>query len=232
MKHELGIQRPACLVEDWPGKFEAFSWLEYVVTIPNPIFLVTTRKANGAANANLQSWGLLLGSGDHFYSLMAILKHNHTYENILREREWCLNYPDFYHYPECFDTIACNQAENDEITEAGFTIEPARLVQAPRIAECLINLECRLEREEPLFEGANWHLFIGRVVHAAVDERAMAPEPEERLRSMKLMYNVRSTVNPLDGRFYGPNTLGLLSEVVKIFKEDGQRQDWPKRRPS
>jgi flavin reductase (DIM6/NTAB) family NADH-FMN oxidoreductase RutF len=226
MKHEFGPKRPECLVEDWPGKYGAFPWLEYVATLPNPIFLVTTRKANGASNASLQSWGLLLGGGDTCISLLAILKHQHTCANILREREWCLNYPDFAHYPPCFETLWCNGPENDEIADAGLTLEPGREVRAPRIGECLINLECRLEREQELFEGAGWHLFFGRVVHAAFDERALAPEPEQRMREMQLIYNIRSTVNPLDGSFYGPNTLGLLKEVVKIFPEGGGIPEW------
>jgi flavin reductase (DIM6/NTAB) family NADH-FMN oxidoreductase RutF len=116
---------------------------DYVVTIPNPIFLVTTRKANGTANANL---------------------------------------------------------------------------------------ECHLEREEPLVTGSNWYLFVGRVLHVTMDERAMLPEPEERMREMGLMYNIRSTVNPMDGHFYGPNILGLLSQAVMIFPDDGHMPDWSKSR--
>jgi Mg2+/Co2+ transporter CorB len=61
MKREISITQPEYLIEDWPGKYDVFSWLEYIVTVPNPIFIVTTRKANGAPNANLQSWGLLIG---------------------------------------------------------------------------------------------------------------------------------------------------------------------------
>ena len=95
MKHEIGITRPEVLIEDWPGKYEVFSWLEFVVTVPNPIFLVTTRKANGAPNANLQSWGLLVGEAGNYTSLFALLDHAHTYDNILREREWCVGYPSF-----------------------------------------------------------------------------------------------------------------------------------------
>jgi hypothetical protein len=52
MKREISIAQPAYLVEDWPGKYDVFSWLEYIVTVPNPIFFVTTRKPNGAPNAN------------------------------------------------------------------------------------------------------------------------------------------------------------------------------------
>ena len=155
-KHEISIAQPAHLTEDWPGKFDFFSWLEYVVTVPNPIFLITTRKANGAPNANLHSWGLLTGDRDHYSSLLALLNNCHTYANIQREREWCINFPSFEQYPQCFETIHCNRPDNDEITEAGFTVEPARMVQAPRIAECMVSLECRLEWQRPLLEGSRW----------------------------------------------------------------------------
>jgi flavin reductase (DIM6/NTAB) family NADH-FMN oxidoreductase RutF len=220
MKYEIGIAQPDYLIEDWPRKFEVFSWLEYVVTVPNPIFLITTRKANGAPNANLHSWGLLVGSKDHYLSLLTLLNTTHTYANILREREWCINIPSSRQYPQCFQTIQCNGPDNDEITEAGFTVEEAKLVNAPRIAECLINLECQLEWERPLSEGNLWHLFVGRVIHVAVDEVAMVPEPTQRMETLSLMYNIRSTVHPLDGRYYGPNTLGLLNQVLKIFPDD------------
>ena len=219
MKHEIGITQPEYLVEDWPSKYEVFSWLEYVVTVPNPIFLVTTRKANGAPNANLHSWGLLIGERDQYSSLLALLDHTHTYANILQEGEWCVNFPSFEHRSQCFETIFCNGPDNDEITEAGFTVEPARTVQAPRIAECPVNLECRLEWHRPLYEGTHWHLFAGRVLHTAMDDAVMVPDPVERMQAMGLMYNIRSTVNPLDGRQYGPNTLGLLSQVVKPSTE-------------
>ncbi|MBN1641218.1 MAG: flavin reductase [Anaerolineae bacterium] len=219
MKHEIGIEQPSYLVEDWPGKYQVFSWLEYVVTVPNPIFLVTTRKANGAANANLHSWGLLVGEGAHYSSLLAMLEHTHTYANIVREGEWCLNYPSVEDYPQCFETIQCNGPDNDEIVDAGLTAEPAHVVQAPRIAECAISLECKLTWHRPLYEDSQWHLFVGRVLHAAMDEAAMAVDPGERIAALGLMYNVRGTVHPLSGAYYGPNTLGLLNRVMRIFPE-------------
>jgi flavin reductase (DIM6/NTAB) family NADH-FMN oxidoreductase RutF len=226
MKHEIDFTQPAYLVEDWPGKYEAFSWLEYVVTVPNPIYIVTTRKENGAPNANLQSWGLLVGKAGSYSSLLALLEHSHTYGHILHEGEWCVNFPSFEHYPHCFETIYVNAADNDEITEAGFTVEPAKVVRAPRVAECPVCLECHLEWHRPLYEGSPVHLFAGRVVHLAMDEAVMAPDPVERMRAMRLMYNVRSTVHPLTGAQYGPNTLGLLSQVEKVFTDDGQPKGW------
>jgi flavin reductase (DIM6/NTAB) family NADH-FMN oxidoreductase RutF len=155
MKHEINIAQPEYLIEDWPGKYEIFSWLEYVVTVPNPMFIVTTRKANGAPNANLHSWGLLVGEKGNYSSLLALLDNTHTYGNILREREWCVGFPSFEFYHQCFETIHCNAPDNDEITAAGFTVEPAKTVQAPRIAECSATLECRLEWRQPLYENSH-----------------------------------------------------------------------------
>ncbi len=31
MKREIGIAQPEYLIEDWPGKYDLFSWLEYRV---------------------------------------------------------------------------------------------------------------------------------------------------------------------------------------------------------
>jgi len=220
MKHEIGTTQPDYIIEDWPGKNEVFSWLEYIVTVPNPIFLVTTYKENGKPNANLHSWGFPVGDRNHFSFLLALMEGTHTFANILRTGEFCVNYPSFKDYPAFFETIAKNGPENDEIQDAGFTLEPARLVGAPRIAECFFNLECRLEWNRPIREASRWQTLLGRVVHVAVDERVMVPEPEERARRMGLMYNMRSNVNALTGEYYGPSTLGLLNEIVKIFPEN------------
>ena len=225
MKREISITQPGYLVEDWPGKYDVFSWLEYIVTVPNPIFFVTTRKANGAPNANLNSWGLLIGEKGNYSSLVALLDNSHTYNNILREGEWCVCFPPFQYYRQCFETIRLNAPDNDEIIDAGFTVELPKTVQAPRIAECSVNLECRLEWHHPLYENSRWHLFAGRVLHLAMDESVMIPDPVERMRIMELMYNVRSTIHPLTGEQYGPNTLGLLSSVKKIFPDEGHLKE-------
>jgi flavin reductase (DIM6/NTAB) family NADH-FMN oxidoreductase RutF len=227
MKHEINITQPEYLVEDWPGKYSIFSWLEYIVSVPNPIYIITTRKPNGAPNANLQSWGLLIGEAGNYTSLLALLDNTHTYANILREGEWCVGFPSFQHYLKCFETIKRNAADNDEITDSGFTVERPQLVQAPRVAECPINLECRLEWHHPLYGNSPWHLLAGRVCHLAMDEAVMVPDPVERLRRMELMYNIRSTLHPMTGDQYGPNTIGLLSQVEDIFNPQG----YPKKAP-
>ena len=217
MKHEIQIDTPENLEEIWPGSYDLFSWLEYVVTIPYPMFIITTRKANGVPNACLHSWGFLVGDRDNYTSILGVLDYYHTFENILREGEWCLNYPSLDDYEKCFQTIHVNEADNDEITAAGLTVEAGQIIHAPRIAESHINLECKLEWHRPLYENSQWHIMAGRIVHVAMDETAMATEPDERMKGMQLMYNIRGLMNPISGEMNGYNSLGLLSKVVKAF---------------
>jgi hypothetical protein len=45
MKHEIEVTTPENITEFWPGSYDLFSWLDYVVTIPNSICLITSMKA-------------------------------------------------------------------------------------------------------------------------------------------------------------------------------------------
>lgn len=53
----------------------------------------------------------------------------------------------------------------------------------------------------------------------------MVPDPVERMQIMELMYNIRSTVHPMTGEQYGPNTLGLLNRVEDIFGKQEHPKD-------
>ncbi len=92
---------------------------------------------------------------------------------------------------------------------AGFTTEPSRVVRSPRIAECLAHMECTLQWHRPLAEGSRARVFVGKVVHVAMDERACITDPRERLIALSTMYNVRSTLNPLTGETH-PGGLGIV----------------------
>jgi len=152
MKIELGIQKPSNLIEKWPGQYNIFSWMEYVTTIPQPLFLVTTYKENGMPNACFQAWSTYTGEGNNYFVVFSILKSHHTYHNILRNKEFCINFPEAKYLDNCYMTIKNNDDDVDEITASGFTLEQAKIVNAPRIKECFLNFECTFEWEKPLFD--------------------------------------------------------------------------------
>lgn len=206
MKHVFGPEKPEYVVDGWPGQYTAiFSWLESLFTLPRAVSVITTCKENGAPNACPDAWGTLIGGGNEYSSLIAVYLHYHTYANILREKEWCINFPDFTMAPMWDRTIRNNGPENDELTDAGFTVEPGQTVKAPRIAECLVNLECRLEWDRPLYERSNVHLFCGRITALAMDESLVSCGAEERLRAMGLSYTVMGQTNPFTGEKLDPS---------------------------
>jgi flavin reductase (DIM6/NTAB) family NADH-FMN oxidoreductase RutF len=157
---------------------------------------------------------MLLGQSNEQLSLLGILDHTHTYSNIIRTEEWVINYPRYDDAEKCARTIQVNQEDTDEIEASGFTREESKTVAAPRIAESSYILECRLLWDKPLDESSPWHLLCGKVQHVAIDDKAIPIEQSERMSNLKLMYNIRGTINPLNGEYCSPNVIGLLNRVV------------------
>ena len=209
MKHEFGIEQPSHLSAPWPGKYELFSWLEYAINIPYPVFIITSFKENCKPNACLHSWGCFGGDDSGYYCILTMLKTYHTYTNILRSGEWCINFPSVAYHKQSMATIEVNGIDNDEITDAGFTMESCQVIGAPRIAECLINVECKLEWDRALSPESDWHVFTGRVVHLAMDDSVFELDPQERMRVLSTMYKLRSTLNPTTGEA-GPGHLPVI----------------------
>ena len=209
MKHEIGIERQPHFKEAWPNAYQIFSWLEYAISVPYPTYLITTLKENGKPNACWHSWGCFSGEGSGYYSLMVVSRGGHTYDNILRMGEWCINLPTLGQQELCEKTIEHNGIDNDEIADAGFTTEPSRVIHSPRIAECLVNMECALEWHRPLFGESGQHVFVGKVVHVAMDDRACVVEPQQRLKALNTMFSMRDTLDPLTGETR-PGGLGTV----------------------
>ena len=144
-----------------------FCWKEFVMTVPSPMFLVTTYKANGLTNACMQSWSTFT-SADHGKGYYAILgsvnKSGHLYSTLKEKHEAVINFFSADYYDACMSTIRHNEAETDEIAAAGLTAEPASWVNAP----CL------------------------EVIGAHIDEAYLADKTGEK----GLLYNIHYQLNP------------------------------------
>lgn len=171
MKYEIGTQKPENLKEYWSGQYDFFSHFEYVSGIPHALFLITTLKENGKTNACFHSWSSFSGDSGGFFALMpGLMQHTHTYKNILREKEFCINFINPDYYEACQKTINNNAENIDELADAGFAPEKAMTLKTPRIKEAFISFECKLESTSDLSGKGISSLVIGRVVHAAIDE--------------------------------------------------------------
>ena len=72
MNFENGNVKPESLQAEWEGQLDVFSWLEFVCAIPHVLFVVTTKKENGLANASFQSWSSFTGEGENYFIIMFI----------------------------------------------------------------------------------------------------------------------------------------------------------------
>lgn len=161
MKKEFST-RPEKITEPW------CTWQGFLTAMPSLVFVVTGWKSNGKENACLQSWSTFVGGGkDEFICIMgAVSKSGHMYQSLKETGVCVLNFPSYDIYDRCIKTIGNNEFETDEITVTGLTAERAVKVNAPRIKECFLNIECEFLWEHELFE--NTGFFGGREVTVAL----------------------------------------------------------------
>ena len=157
MKKEIAVtERPEIFTEQYLAAFGNMSWYDFVTAMPSLVFVVTGWKSNGKKNACLHSWSSFAGSGaDNFICILGkVNKDGHMYQSLKETKACVLNFPSNDIYDRCIKTIGNNQFETDEITASGLTAGSCLKVNAPRIKECFLNIECEFLWEHELFEGS------------------------------------------------------------------------------
>lgn len=172
-------------------------WADLVTALPSPLFLVTAYKSNGQPNACLHSWACFNGNDSGFYAVLSIVnKSGHMYKTIHETGVAVLNFPTAALSEKYFATVANNGFDTDEITASGFTVEPAAMVNAPRIRECFLNIECRFLWEREIKEGDYHVLMFLEAVNIAMDEDRLDERKKGRYGETGYVYNVCGVVNP------------------------------------
>lgn len=190
-----------------------FSWMDFVTAIPAPLFVVTSYKSNGKPNACLQSWACFNGNRHGFYAILSsVNKAGHLYQTIKETGEAVLNFPSADIYELCSATIVNNGFNDDEIALSGLTAEHATTVNAPRIKECFLNLECRYLWEREITDGDSNVLMCFEVVNVCADEVHLDELVQGRYGERGLLYNVHYPVNP-------DNFAGKSHDWIAILKK-------------
>ena len=170
MKIEIGDKKPDNFIDRWPGEFRIFSHFEMALGIPHSLFLITTVKENGKSNACFQSWSSFTGDSGGYFAITPLVQTTHTYHNILRTKEFCINFINARYFDACYKTIINNSDDTDEIAAGGFTAEQARCISVPRIQEAFLSIECTFYSNIDLSGKGITSLIIGKVLSAAIDD--------------------------------------------------------------
>lgn len=139
---------------------------------PGPIVLVSSRWKD-ETNIMTMGWHMMLGFSPALFGCY-IWEGNHSFELIRRSRECVINLPTV----DMVDTVVgignCSGADEiDKFDKFGLTAQAARYVDAPLIAQCHANFECRLVDDRQVEE---YGLFIWEVVKAHVAPSPKRPE--------------------------------------------------------
>ena len=191
-----------------------FSWKELVTSIPVPLFVVTGWKPNGKENACLQSWATFVSDAGEFICILGnASKSGHMYQSIKETGCCVLNFPSGELFGRCHKTIDNNQFESNEISASGLTAEKAVAVNAPRIAECFLHIECEFLWEHQNFENSGNAVVALKVVHISMDSDRYDQSKLGRYGKTGYIYNILSPRNPDTGAVE-PEGFGTI-EVYK-----------------
>ncbi len=209
MKKEFFVQ-PSCFDEK---ESYGFAWQEHVTAIPSPLLLVTSYKENGKANATMQSWTTFTNDGGFYCILGSVPKYGHMYKTVSRTKALVINFPSADIYKKCYATIKNNGDEDDELALSGLTAEPASKVNAPRVKECFLNLECELVWEKEICEGSDSVVMCVHVINTIMDEEHYNSEKLGRYGKTGYLYNIHSPINPDNGK-EDPTCIATLGGLV------------------
>jgi len=140
------------------------------------LVIVTTMSKKGRVNAALKSDIMRMVSDPPIIAFSCNLVH-HTAQNILEQHEFVVNIVGEKILKQAMVTSKDYPAHVNEMEMAGLQAIPSVAVNPPRIAECLVHLECKEESHKTY---DNEIIFFGRVVRISIDEEVLHAPIENR----------------------------------------------------
>jgi len=133
---------------------------------PGPVVLLTTSEA-GRANVMAMSWHMMVEFNPPLIACV-VSEADYSYRALTRTGECVIAIPP----AELVETVVgignCSGRDIDKFARFGLTKKPAREIEAPLIAECMVNIECRvLDRRM----AARYNMFILEGVKAWIEPK-------------------------------------------------------------
>jgi len=142
----------------------------YGLLEPGPVVLLSTQR-EGKTNVMTMSWHVMLEFEPPLVGCV-VSNRNYTFE-ILRETQECvINIPTA---ELARKVVACGNVSGrtvDKVKKYGFTTQPGATVEAPLIAECYANLECRVADSRMV---EDYCFFVLEVVQAWINRATKWP---------------------------------------------------------
>jgi flavin reductase (DIM6/NTAB) family NADH-FMN oxidoreductase RutF len=174
----------------------------------SPITLVTTVCSKGKPDVAAKTQSLPVGREGNLFLFVCTPEH-HTYRNVKATKEFVVNYPSQEIIGKIGATASIFGDENmDKISRIGLTAIPSMKVKPPRIAECVIHLECKLVE---IRDHAQYGIIIGHVVAASGNEETVLTQG-----SATELINKNLSKNPLLAYITPSQHFNTITECKKF----------------
>ena len=173
-----------------------FDWKEFIMGIPTPMFLVTTYKSNGQPNATMQSWAGFTSANHgcgYYVILCSVNKCGHLYQSLNEKKAAVLNFMS---------------------SDLGLTVEKASWIEAPMVAECFMNLECKYLWEKEIVQGDDHVMICLEVVGGHIEKDYI----EDMFGDKGILYNVHYPINPENVKEKGCDYVAALRKVNQSYE--------------
>lgn len=167
-------------------------WKPAPLLYPVPAVLVSCGTMEDKPNIITVAWAGTVNSKPPMVGL-AIRPERYSYDLIQRTGDLVVNLPP-KELMRAVDLCGVRSGrEVDKFEAARLTPEPSTHISAPRIKECPVSLECRVEQVLPL---GSHHLFIARILGVEVEEELVDASGRLDLERADLLAYVH-------GRYHG-----------------------------
>jgi flavin reductase (DIM6/NTAB) family NADH-FMN oxidoreductase RutF len=138
---------------------------------PSPAALITSVAADGTPNIITLGECFNISIGKPVVVGLAIAPERYSYELIQKAGEFGVNLPtaDMVEVVDRVGSVS-GRTVGDKFAYVGLTPFPAKKIKAPLIAECPVNLECKLI---DIIKAGDHDLFRGEVVAQHVNEECL-----------------------------------------------------------
>lgn len=157
-------------------------WKGSVLLAPVPPVLVSCGTLEHP-NILTIAWTGVLNTHPPMVSI-SVRPTRYSYPILMKQQEFVINLPTSSLCRET-DFCGCRSGKDiDKFAACHFTPEPAQTVAAPLIAECPVNLECKIQTTQPL---GTHVLMLAEITAVNVEERYVDSKGKLNLQQMGLL---------------------------------------------
>ncbi len=142
---------------------------------PMPTLLVAVRTGEGTANILAVAWAGIVGDNPPKMALEIGANHFST-PHIEREGNFTVNIPRSTQAMQAdYCGVVSGRKDPDKPRTCGWTMVPSDHISSPMIAECPLNLECRVMHK---LDAGRSNVYLVEILETHVDEEALNAKGE------------------------------------------------------